>query len=135
MPAAMAQQWHRRSQVAAATVPASNPEDATAELASGKTIVLDVEEGGIQVPSFLGKNLRGALDGAQDAGLDLDAIGSGVAREQSPQAGRTSRGRSQRGRALRKINTYFSFASVYSIAFTAICLRLIHIRLITSVHA
>ncbi len=49
--------------------------------------MLDVEEGGIQVPSFLGKNLRGALMAAQDAGLDLDAVGSGVAREQSPQAG------------------------------------------------
>jgi len=51
------------------------------------TVVLDVEEGGIQVPSFIGKNLRGAIEAAQDAGLDLDAIGSGVAREQSPQPG------------------------------------------------
>lgn len=51
------------------------------------TVVLDVEEGGIQVPSFLGKNLRVAIEAAQDAGLDLDAIGSGVAREQSPQPG------------------------------------------------
>jgi cell division protein FtsI (penicillin-binding protein 3) len=51
------------------------------------TVVLDVEEGGIAVPSFIGKNLRIAIEAAQDAGLDLDAIGSGVAREQSPQAG------------------------------------------------
>ncbi|HUB02641.1 MAG TPA: penicillin-binding transpeptidase domain-containing protein, partial [Terriglobales bacterium] len=51
------------------------------------TVVLSVEEGGIEVPSFLGKNLRGALEAAQDAGLDLDAVGSGVAREQSPQPG------------------------------------------------
>jgi cell division protein FtsI (penicillin-binding protein 3) len=51
------------------------------------TVILSVEEGGIEVPSFLGKNLRGALEAAQDAGLDLDAIGSGVAREQSPQPG------------------------------------------------
>ncbi len=51
------------------------------------TVVLDVEEGGIEVPSFLGKNLRVAVEAAQDAGLDLDAIGSGVAREQSPQPG------------------------------------------------
>jgi cell division protein FtsI (penicillin-binding protein 3) len=51
------------------------------------TVVLDVEEGGIAVPSFLGKNLRVAIEAAQDAGLDLDAIGSGVAREQSPQPG------------------------------------------------
>jgi cell division protein FtsI (penicillin-binding protein 3) len=51
------------------------------------TFVLDIEEGGIEVPSFLGKNLRGALDIAQDAGLDLEALGSGIAREQSPQPG------------------------------------------------
>ena len=51
------------------------------------TVVLDVEEGGIAVPSFLGKNLRVAIEAAQDAGLDLDAIGSGTAREQSPQPG------------------------------------------------
>jgi cell division protein FtsI (penicillin-binding protein 3) len=50
-------------------------------------VVLDVEEGGIEVPSFLGKNLRIAIEAAQDAGLDLDAIGSGVAREQAPLPG------------------------------------------------
>jgi cell division protein FtsI (penicillin-binding protein 3) len=59
----------------------------TQKLPSRGTVVLDVEEGGIEVPSFLGKNLRVAIEAAQDAGLDLDAIGSGVAREQSPQAG------------------------------------------------
>ncbi len=57
------------------------------KLPTGGTVVLDVEEGGIVVPSFLGKNLRVAIEAAQDAGLDLDALGSGVAREQSPQAG------------------------------------------------
>jgi cell division protein FtsI (penicillin-binding protein 3) len=46
-----------------------------------------VEEGGIVVPSFLGKTLRVAVEAAQDAGLDLNAIGSGVAREQLPQPG------------------------------------------------
>jgi cell division protein FtsI (penicillin-binding protein 3) len=56
-------------------------------LPSSGTVVLDVEEGGIAVPSFLGKNLRVAIEAAQDAGLDLDAIGSGVAREQTPQPG------------------------------------------------
>jgi cell division protein FtsI (penicillin-binding protein 3) len=50
-------------------------------------VVLDVEEGGIAVPSFLGKNLRSAVEAAQDAGLDLDAVGSGVAREQQPAPG------------------------------------------------
>jgi cell division protein FtsI/penicillin-binding protein 2 len=62
----------------------SSPEE---RLPSTGTVVLDVEEGGIEVPSFLGKNLRVAIEAAQDAGLDLDAIGSGVAREQSPQPG------------------------------------------------
>jgi len=59
----------------------------TQKLPAGGTVVLDVEEGGIEVPSFLGKNLRVAIEAAQDAGLDLDAIGSGVAREQSPLPG------------------------------------------------
>ena len=61
--------------------------DAPAKSPAGSTVVLDVEEGGIEVPSFLGKNLRSALEIAQEAGLDLDALGSGVAREQSPQPG------------------------------------------------
>jgi cell division protein FtsI (penicillin-binding protein 3) len=54
---------------------------------AGGTVVLDVEEGGISVPSFIGKNLRLAIEAAQDAGLDLDAIGSGLAREQMPLPG------------------------------------------------
>jgi len=56
-------------------------------LPSSGTVVLDVEEGGIAVPSFVGKSVRAAVEAAQDAGLDLDAIGSGIAREQSPEAG------------------------------------------------
>jgi cell division protein FtsI/penicillin-binding protein 2 len=54
--------------------------------ASG-TVVLDVETGGIVVPSFVGKTVRGAIEAAQDAGLELEAVGSGVARQQSPAAG------------------------------------------------
>src|SRR5579859_4732589 len=58
---------------------AAGPENSsTQKLPAGGTVVLDVEEGGIEVPSFLGKNLRAAMEAAQDAGLDLDAIGSGV---------------------------------------------------------
>jgi cell division protein FtsI (penicillin-binding protein 3) len=56
-------------------------------LPAGGTVILDVEEGGIEVPSFLGKNLRIAIESAQDAGLDIDAVGSGLAREQNPQPG------------------------------------------------
>jgi len=50
-------------------------------------VVLDVEKGGIEVPSFVGKTFRGAVEAAQDAGLQLEAVGSGVAREQNPAAG------------------------------------------------
>ena len=51
------------------------------------TVILDVEQGGIEVPSFVGKTVRGAVEAAQDAGLELEAVGSGVARQQSPAAG------------------------------------------------
>lgn len=51
------------------------------------TVVLDVSQGGIEVPSFVGKTVRGAIEAAQDAGLEIDAVGSGVARQQSPAAG------------------------------------------------
>jgi cell division protein FtsI (penicillin-binding protein 3) len=51
------------------------------------TVVLDVEQGGIEVPVFIGKTVRGAVETAQDAGLELEAVGSGVARQQSPPAG------------------------------------------------
>ncbi len=57
------------------------------KLPSSGTVVLDVEQGGIEVPSFVGKTVRGAVEAAQDIGLQLDAVGSGVARQQSPVAG------------------------------------------------
>ncbi len=56
-------------------------------LPAGGTVVIDVEQGGIEVPSFVGKTVRSAVEAAQDAGLDLEAVGSGVARQQSPLAG------------------------------------------------
>jgi cell division protein FtsI/penicillin-binding protein 2 len=68
--------------------PSVKPDDTPDQkLPASGTVVLDVEEGGIAVPSFLGKNVRAAVEAAQDAGLDLDAVGSGVAREQSPGPG------------------------------------------------
>ncbi len=81
------------TQKQAAPVPADNSAAAKTEnppaskLPASGTVVLDVEEGGIEVPSFLGKGVRAALETAQDAGLDLDAVGSGVAREQTPAPG------------------------------------------------
>jgi cell division protein FtsI (penicillin-binding protein 3) len=72
---------------------AESPSETDAEVAaqagtpSSGTVVLDVEQGGIEVPSFVGKTVRGAVEAAQDAGLQLEAVGSGVARQQSPTAG------------------------------------------------
>jgi len=43
--------------------------------------------GGVLVPSMLGKPVRAALEIAQESGIDIEIIGSGVAREQSPPAG------------------------------------------------
>ena len=65
-----------------ASVPASQDGDHL----SG-TVVLDAEQGGIVVPSFLGKTVRGAIGLAEESGLDLDAVGSGLAQDQSPHAG------------------------------------------------
>ena len=67
--------------------PESKPAEAPARVPSTGTVVLDVEQGGIVVPSFFGKPLRAAIETAQNSGIELDAIGNGVAREQSPAAG------------------------------------------------
>ncbi|HKI26889.1 MAG TPA: penicillin-binding protein [Candidatus Sulfotelmatobacter sp.] len=64
-----------------------SPSEAPANLPSTGTVVLDVEQGGIEVPSFVGKTVRAAVEAAQDAGLELEPVGSGVARQQSPAAG------------------------------------------------
>jgi cell division protein FtsI (penicillin-binding protein 3) len=56
-------------------------------LPTSGTVVLDVEQGGIEVPALIGKTVRGALEAAQDAGLELEALGSGVARQQIPPPG------------------------------------------------
>ena len=67
--------------------PKQSEPDASATLPSSGTVVLDVEQGGIEVPSFVGKTFRGAVEAAQDAGLELEAVGSGLARQQTPVAG------------------------------------------------
>jgi cell division protein FtsI/penicillin-binding protein 2 len=64
-----------------------NADSVQPKLPSTGTVVLDVEQGGIEVPSFVGKTVRNAVEAAQDAGLELEAVGSGVARQQSPLAG------------------------------------------------
>lgn len=64
----------------------STPPTQTPSPANG-TVVLDVEQGGIVVPSFLGKSVRSAIETAQDAGLELEAVGSGVGHDQTPSPG------------------------------------------------
>jgi cell division protein FtsI (penicillin-binding protein 3) len=83
---------HPASSVAVEALPAvaktpSQPANAPAPLPGSGTVVLDVEQGGIVVPSFLGKPLRAAIETAQNSGIEIEAIGDGVAREQSPPPG------------------------------------------------
>ena len=88
VPASLTQKEATAPASATPSAPSSKQDDPPApNLPSSGTVVLDVEEGGIAVPSFLGKSVRAAVEAAQDAGLDLDAIGSGIAREQSPLPG------------------------------------------------
>jgi cell division protein FtsI (penicillin-binding protein 3) len=62
-----------------------NPAAAPAPSGSG-TVVLDVDSG-IVVPSFMGKSLRTAVEVAQQSGLEISVVGSGIARQQSPLPG------------------------------------------------
>jgi cell division protein FtsI/penicillin-binding protein 2 len=87
---------HRETIAASSAEPAQPPEAPNSQFVaaavpdrppSSGTIVLDVERGGIVVPSFVGKSVRGAIELAEENGLDLDAVGSGLAQEQSPAAG------------------------------------------------
>jgi cell division protein FtsI (penicillin-binding protein 3) len=69
-------------------VPANTPSvvQASAGAANG-TVVLDVEQGGIVVPSFVGQSIRSAIETAENSGLEIEVLGSGTAREQSAAAG------------------------------------------------
>ncbi len=68
--------------------PPPTPHDAAGAVpaAHAGTVIMDVGAG-VLVPDFSGRPLREALVVAQDAGLELEVIGSGVARDQSPPAG------------------------------------------------
>jgi len=65
----------------------AKPDGQQQKLPASGTVVLAVEEGGIEVPTFVGKSVRAAIEAAQDAGLELDAAGTGIAKEQSPAPG------------------------------------------------
>jgi cell division protein FtsI (penicillin-binding protein 3) len=72
------------------TQPSKTPDSGSAaqpQLPSTGTVVLDVEQGGIEVPSFVGKTVRSTIEAAQDVGLEIEAVGSGIARQQTPVAG------------------------------------------------
>ena len=87
IPAALREQESPASGTAVAQFgPAPDTPPTSAKAPSG-TVVLAVEQGGIEVPSFIGKSVRGAIEVAQDSGLDLSPVGSGIAREQSPAPG------------------------------------------------
>ena len=85
VPAALRQ--YERPSPAPQTPLAPPPTTASKMAPSIGTVILDVEQGGIVVPSFLGKSVRAAIELAQSSGLDLDAEGSGLGLEQSPAAG------------------------------------------------
>jgi cell division protein FtsI (penicillin-binding protein 3) len=87
VPAAMREPMPAREAQPGRPSHSKSPDSVPPNLPSTGTVVLDVEQGGIVVPSFLGRTLRGAVEAAQDAGLELEAVGSGVARQQSPAAG------------------------------------------------
>ncbi len=69
-----------------AETPAPAPQNAKEDHGGAGTVVVDVGSG-IAVPSFAGKTLRSAVEIAQDAGLEIEAVGSGIARTQSPAPG------------------------------------------------
>ena len=59
---------------------------ARAPIPTSGTVVVDTDAGVI-VPSLLGKGVRSALEIAQEAGIEIDVVGNGVAREQMPPPG------------------------------------------------
>jgi cell division protein FtsI (penicillin-binding protein 3) len=68
------------------TPPEASPSTKVSPPTNG-TVVLDVEQGGILVPSFAGKSVRSSVELAQSSGLDLEVVGSGIAQEQVPAPG------------------------------------------------
>jgi cell division protein FtsI (penicillin-binding protein 3) len=50
------------------------------------TVIMDAESATL-APSFLGKSVRSVIEAAQQSGLDIEIVGSGVARRQVPAPG------------------------------------------------
>ena len=76
---------HLPGAVASAAV-AHGTQAPTAAAPVQATVVFDVA-GGVAVPEFTGKSLRSALEVAEDAGIELEVSGNGIAQSQSPPAG------------------------------------------------
>lgn len=87
VPAAMRESMPPESHVQADNANVSISANAATKMPASGTVVLDVEQGGITVPSFVGLSVRSAVELAESNGLDLDVVGSGLGREQSPPAG------------------------------------------------
>jgi cell division protein FtsI (penicillin-binding protein 3) len=78
-----------KSQAANEAAQASAPPQPVSQVSqagTGGTVVLAVDSG-IVVPSFLGKPLRSAVESAEQSGVEINAVGSGIAREQWPAPG------------------------------------------------
>lgn len=86
VPAAMRENVSQSVQMPIAVAATSQTSPPPPMPANG-TVVLDVEQGGIAVPSFLGESVRSAIETAEANGLDLEIVGSGIAQDQSPAAG------------------------------------------------
>jgi len=87
IPAAMREPARLESESRAAEPVAPAAHSAETQPTPNGTVVLEVEQGGITVPSFAGKSVRSAIELAESSGLDLDVIGSGRGQEQNPPAG------------------------------------------------
>jgi hypothetical protein len=85
VPAAMRQREPQTAQASSPTPVGETPTPIATP--TNGTVVLDVEQGGIVVPSFTGKSVRAAIELAESSGLDLDVVGSGLGQEQNPPAG------------------------------------------------
>jgi len=70
-----------------AETPGSDTVASVRDSPSGKgTVILDVNSGPL-VPSFVGKTMRGAVETAQQTGMEISILGNGIARQQFPPAG------------------------------------------------
>jgi cell division protein FtsI (penicillin-binding protein 3) len=72
--------------VIAEETPPSPTNTAREKLPGGGVLIVSGEQG-VEVPSFLGKSVRAAIETAADSGLELEAEGSGLGRVQNPPPG------------------------------------------------